>query len=559
MTDRLHQLIRERLSDSATYAEGGPVEVRETHISVVFLTPTHAYKLLKPVKFDFLDFSTREARYDECWSEVRLNRRLAPGVYLDVVSVTRSVHGFALGGDGERVDSLIKMQRLPDDATLEAKILEASVPDAASVRDTLADLDRVLDVLQPFFETAETGPAIDDGGRVATIRRNLVENLDVLDRQPATAADAAVLKSMQLQFLATQQPLFDRRVAEGWVRDVHGDLRAEHVYFPDLPESEVGGRRSEVGDQRSEIGDRGSSSVRPLTSDLRPLIIDCIAFNNRFRHVDLLDEICFLATDLKRLGRNDLAGELIDRYRRRMNDPAPDALAAFFQSYRFSVRAKVACLRAGNSAKSVRNNKSQGDAAELLRRAIDVLRPFHRPSLVVFCGVSGSGKSTIAREVAKEIGGVHLASDVVRKELHGVDAADHSSAPELYSREATADTYQTLRQRAADWLDRGATVLLDATFRRADDRAAVRELARDRNVPFLLVHCQCSPESAEQRIQHRRRTGRDPSDADLAVLQQQLREFEPPDEVPPHERLDLSTEQSVAESCRHIVSRLPVV
>jgi uncharacterized protein len=536
MNDESHQLVRERLSDAAAYAEGGPVEVRETHISVVFLTPTHAWKLLKPVKFDFLDFSTREARYAECWNEVRLNRRLAGDVYLDVVPVTTNNGDFALGGGGTPVEWVIKMRRLPDDATLEGKIRTG----AASA----ADLDRVLGVLQPFFESAETGPAIEEGGRVAVVHRNLVENLDVLDRHaegwpglersetPATAADVAVLKSMQLQFLATQRPLFDRRVAGGWVRDVHGDLRAEHVY---------------------------------LTDPVR--IVDCVAFNNRFRHVDLLDEICFLATDLKRLGRDDLAAEIIDRYRQRMNDPAPDALAGFFQSYRFAVRAKVACLRAENSGKSTelrdfqnpRVLSSQGDAAALLGQAVEVLRPFHRPCVVAFSGVSGCGKSTIARELAAEIGGVHLASDVVRKELHGIDAADHSSAPELYSRETTADTYQSLRERAANWLDRGATVLLDATYRRADDRAAVRELARNRHVPFLLVSCQCSPEAAERRIQHRRQTGRDPSDADLAVLHRQRQEFEPPQEVPANERLDLSTEQPVGESCRQIVSRVPVV
>jgi uncharacterized protein len=511
----LHQLVRKRLSDVAIYPEGGPVEVRETHISVVFLTAEHAWKLLKPVRFDFLDFSTREARYAECWNEVRLNRRLAGDVYLDVVPVTRAGADFALGGNDPPVDWLIKMRRLPDEATLEAKIRAGTA--------TTADLDHTLDVLQPFFERARTGPDIDDSGRVEVMRRNLVENLDELDRQPAFQTDAAVLRSMQLQFLATQQPLFDRRVAGGWVRDVHGDLRAEHVYLTD-----------------------------PV------VIVDCIAFNHRFRHVDLLDEVCFLATDLQRLGRDDLAAEVVDRYRRRMNDPAPDALAAFFKSYRFAVRAKVACLRAAGRGTVVRNDKSVQEAAELLKAAMEAMKENHRPCLIVFCGVSGSGKSTIARRLAAEIGGLHLSSDVVRKELHGIPPDDHTSAAELYSRAATAKTYEVLSAMAGEWLDRGATVLLDATYRRAEDRDAVRDVARGRNVPFLLVHCRCSPESAAERIRRRQREGRDPSDADVAVLTGQLEQFDPPAEIPADELVELFTERPVEESCRLIVTGLPV-
>ncbi|MFQ5734270.1 MAG: AAA family ATPase [Planctomycetaceae bacterium] len=526
MNDPLHQRVREHLARPGSYPEGGPVEVVETHISVVFLTPAHAWKLLKPVKFDFLDFSTPQARREECRNEVRLNGRLAADVYLDVVPVTQTTDGLSLGGSGTPVDWVVKMRRLPADATLRAKIESGAA--------TAEDIEHLLDLLHPFFENAARGPDIDRSGAPPVIRRILVENLDALDGgvisgpgsskiRATHTAEVAALRSVQLQFLATHAALFQQRVDEGWVRDGHGDLRAEHVYFTDPP-----------------------------------VIIDCVAFNDALRHADLLDEICFLATDLQRLGRDDLSAVLIDRYRRRMDDPAPSALSHFFQSYRFSVRAKVACLRAGEEAGPLRD-ASLANARDLLQRAVAVLRPDHVPCLIAFCGVSGSGKSTIARELAGEIGAVRLATDAIRKELHGVAIDDHSAAKPLYSKRADQRTYDALRDRARAWLSHGCTVLLDATFRRRVDRESVRRMAEESGTPFLLVECRVSEELAAARIRARNAETGDASDADVNVLRNQLAGFEPPAEVPASRRVAVSASEAASRNCGLIVSRLPVV
>lgn len=514
-----HEAVRRRLSEPDCYPDDGPVEVRETHISVVFLTAGFAWKLLKPVKFDFLDFSTVEARHEECRNELRWNRRLAPDVYLDAVPVTASASQLSLGGEGRVVDWLIKMRRLPDDATLESHIRNGTAGEQ--------QLQTVLDVLVPFFESAERGPEINDGGDVAVIRRNLVENYPAIDGDAAGDSEFAPLveqlRSLQLQFLATHEDLFKRRVRDGWIRDGHGDLRAEHVYL-----------------------------TKP------PAIVDCIAFNNRFRHSDLLDEVCFLATDLERLGRADLSDRLIALYRERMHDDAPKSLAGFFKSYRYAVRAKVACLTAAGLDQTEQQDLL-ARAGELLQRAVDVMTPFHQACLLVFCGVSGSGKSTIARMLCEAIGAKHLASDVIRKELYGIAEDDHTADASMYSKEANQRTYATLFERAAGELQRGVSAVLDATFLRRSDRDTARQIAADVKIPYFLVDVRVSEADAEQRIRHRQADGTDPSDAGVEVLRQQSRAYEPPDDVPDSERIVIDSARSPEENCRQIVRRLSVV
>ena len=507
------------LSDARHYPEGGPVEIRETHISLVFLTAGYAYKLLKPVDFGFLDFSTPEARYIDCWNEIRLNRRLADDVYLDVVPMTEQSGQLRFGGTGWPIDWVVKMRRLPDDATLAARINTG--------RAGTNDLDRLLAVLAPFFRRAPRGPRINADAEPPVIRGNALENLGVL-RKSALAKHldlmtADRLRSELLQFLATRGSLFDERIRDGWICEGHGDLRAEHVYMTD-----------------------------PL------VVVDCIEFNNRFRHNDMLDEICFLATDLERLGREDLAAGLIEIYRERLSDPAPAELVGFFKSYRESVRGKVACLLAaeqtGDEAASAWKR-----AAGHLDAAVGHPAPFHRPLLIVCCGMSGSGKSTIAENLAETIGATPLSSDRMRKELYGLKPTERPANPEqVYSRQASEKTYRELLNRAGEVLSKGVSVILDATFQRRPNRDAVRQTADDSDLPVLFVECRCPIDVAARRIADRRHRPETVSDADVRVLQEQQTTFDPLDELPPDQHLILNTQQPVAESIRQIVDRLSV-
>jgi aminoglycoside phosphotransferase family enzyme/predicted kinase len=514
------------LTDERSYGERGPIQRRETHVSNVFLTGQHAYKLLKPVDFGFLDFTTREARYQTCWNEVRLNRRLAPDVYLGVVPLTISDGRLRLGGTGTPVDWLVKMRRLPDDSTLEARV-------GAGTAGT-GDVDRILEVLIPFLRRAATGPGISEAGTPASIRQNVLENLEVISRETGagdlSAAQSERLRSAQLQFLSLDGELFEKRASGGWVRDGHGDLKAEHFYL--------------------------NSGDRDLMTDVA--VVDCIAFNDRLRHVDTLDEICFLATDLERLGRSDLSEYLLREYRSQLGDPAPDRLAAFYKSYRTSVRAKVACLRSREQSGDERG-QSLSEAAKHLQAAVDVSAKFHRPLLVVFCGVSGSGKSTIAARLQEELGSRRFASDVVRKRLHGLDPLDRSNNSELYSHEATRRTYAELRRLALESLHESTTAILDATFLKSDDRNAVRELARETGTGLLFVECRCPLEVAEARIVERARRNDDPSDAGLAILRSQAKNWKSIGLAEPSDVLVVDTRDEIDRLVSQIVTRLRVL
>lgn len=507
------------LSDADAYPDKGAVERRETHISDVFLNPQHAYKLLKPVKFDFLDFSTREARYEECWNEVRLNRRLAADVYLGVVPVTETGGSLQLGGAGRPVDWLVKMRRLPDEATLYASV-EASSANRSQI-------DRVLSVLIPFFETAPTGPEIAASGSPSAIRKNTIENLDEI-RQHAEAGRldrpaALRLRSAQLQLITFSHSLFERRVAEGWIRDGHGDLKAEHFY---------------------------------LVDDVK--VVDCIAFNDRYRYVDTLDEICFLCTDLERFGRPDLSQYALAQYCRAMRDAAPAALAAFYTSYRYSVRAKVSCLRAQEQT-GEEQSRTFEEAGRYVASAVQKLDAHHRPLLIVFCGMTGSGKSTVAKQLAQRIGAQLVASDVVRKRLFGMEPLERSADSAIYSSEANFKTYAELQRLARESLEASITVILDATFIRRRDRAAVCELAGELDVPMQLVECRCPVETAEARITKRQTRADDASDAGLDVLRLHAKNFEAVTSAEAAAVITLDTREPLSDLVAQIVTRLAVL
>ncbi len=459
------------------------VTLEQTHISYVFLAGDHVYKVKKPVKLSFLDFSTRELRRHFCHEEVRLNRRLAGDVYFGVVAVCEEHGTFRLGpeNDAAAVDYAVHMRRLPEERLLNQLL------DRNAVSPEMIDL--IARRLADFHRAADAGPEVTANGDVGAIRWVLEDNFAnarAFRERTILAREDDHIQAFVNRFLAREQALFRRRQAEHRIRDCHGDLHADHLCFVD-----------------------------------GVVIFDCIEFNPRFRFCDVASDLAFLTMDLDYHGHPELAAHLINQYTAYAGDMDLRQLMPFYKCYRAYVRGKV------DSLKSVEPEVSDADREAARASAQRHFALAYRYSwadtrcLVIIAGLSGTGKSSLAAALAARTGFAHINSDVVRKSLPGVPPG------ELYSGETSARTYRTMFEQARAALAAGRGAIVDATFQRRCDRDAAHTLARTLDVPWLLVESRCSDAVVLARLDARAAEGRSVSDADRRVYEEQKRRYEP--------------------------------
>jgi aminoglycoside phosphotransferase family enzyme/predicted kinase len=491
------------------------VEVRETHISWVFLAGEFAYKLKKPLVLDFVDYGTPERRRAMCEEEVRLNRRLAPDIYLGVRGVAITEVGVELTGadDARAVEFVVEMRRYDERRTL-AAWLERGELNRDQIRAAGAVLARFHDEARRV-EGAEA-PVLAVERR---FERNLHELLACIE-QRGEIGRVQALERFAHAFITGHARTLESRAARGRVREGHGDLRAEHV-----------------------IVDGGVE------------VVDCVEFDRGLRELDVADDLAFLVFDLAALGGDRFCEVLVEAYRDGGGDPGDDRLIAFYAAYRALVRAKVALVRASQlPAGSAAYGRGSAHARDLVMLAERFAWRARLPLLICVCGVPASGKSYLAGALAEASGLPHVSSDVTRKRLAGLPSIQRAPA-ETYSAEWNARTYAELARRAKGALAASGGAIVDATFRHAEGRRAFCSTL-DAPPPLLFVECQAPRAVLAERAARREHDARRISDADTAVVLRERESWEPLDEVPASAHLVLRTDRRIEESVGDVLALL---
>lgn len=484
------------------------IEILETHISWVVLTGRYAYKIKKPVNLGFLDFTTLEKRRDCCREELRLNRRLAPGIYLDVVGITGSPEEPRIGGEGEIIEYAVKMAQFEQDQ-LASRLLDSG-------RLTPRHIEQLAGKIAVFHQQAAVAAAGSRFGSPQTVKAQAMQNFDQIAALPGAAEDSAALRALRSwteREAAVRDAGFRRRQSESRVRECHGDLHLGNIAL-------VGGE------------------ITPF---------DCIEFSAELRWNDVASEAAFLAMDLIDRHRPDFAFLFLSGYLEITGDYDAMTVLRFYLVYRAMVRAKVHCLRAHQpKIGEAERKRLLGAFRDYLNLATQFTLP-PRPSLIIMRGLSGSGKSTTSHALLQTLGAIRIRSDVERKRLHGMAALERPARgleTGVYATGATQRVYRHLAQRAQEIIAAGYTVILDAAFLRRWQRSLMQSLARGLDVPFIIASLQAPESVLRERILRRGGEGHDASDADLAVLAHQLATQDPLADDEPGSAVILDAAQS---------------
>lgn len=465
--------------------------VHETHISWVLLTGDYAYKVKKPMDFGFLDFSTLERRKHFCEEEVRLNQRLAPDLYLDVISITGSTEKPELGGSGEPIEYAIRMCQFDQDQML------GSLHDRGEL--TPEHIDDLAEQLANFHARIPRVPDDLELGTAASVKAPVVQNFEqirpLLD-DPGLEMQLEHLEAWALSTFDRLQFLIAERHAQGHVRECHGDLHLANITL-----------------YKGQV-----------------TIFDCIEFNDAFRWIDTCNDLAFLLMDLEDRGLYIYANRLLNRYLEISGDYGALPLLDFYKAYRATIRAKIALFTRGNEGLSATERDQLTERYRKYARLAESYEAIPNHYLLAATGCSGSGKSVVSQELSQSLGLIRIRSDIERKRLFNLPPTgvpSRSTGKDIYTPQATAETYQRLAALAQQILAAGYPVIIDSAALKQAERGTLLEIAANACVPGLLLACEAPEQVLRERVRERHQAGTDPSEADEAVLEMQLAKREP--------------------------------
>ena len=513
----LPPFVKALLNPEAYYEPQQEIELKQTQMSFVFLADDLVYKVKKSVNLGYLDYTTLDKRYHFCRRELELNRRLCPDVYLDVVPITDDDGRISFGGSGEVIEYAVKMCRLPQERMMDALLAQDKV--------TPEMLNGLAKRLAKWHKEAETNEQISSFGGLEVVLLNNDENFDQAEKFIGKAIPASrytMLEDFTKDFVERHSALFEKRVKEGRIRDLHGDLHAAHICFND-----------------------------------GICIYDCNEFNDRFRYGDIASEVAFLAMDLDHYGRADLSRRFINSYVEKSGDEELKQLLTFYKSYRAFVRGKVACFKLDDPYIADEEKwKTLTEATGYFQLSQSYAR--QKPTLFITAGLVGCGKTSFSLALAGRLGLVIVSSDVTRKRLAGIPLAEHryeNFNSGIYSPEFGLKTYDAMFKEAGTILAEGYSVILDASFIKKDMRREAVELAERTSADFLAIECALDEAEVKERLEHRLREA-SPSDGHWGIYPRQKNEFEPLLDIAPANYVIIDTSESIETNIETVIDRV---
>ncbi|MDO8578466.1 MAG: AAA family ATPase [Dehalococcoidales bacterium] len=517
MTPRLPKLVQTLLDTKIYPDKPERVELMQTQMSFVFLTGDYVYKIKKPVTLGYLDYRTLGKRHFYCQREVELNQRLCPEIYLGVVPIVRTEKNIALGGKGKIIEYAVKMCQLPREKMLSVLLANDKVSPEM--------LARVAQKLADFHKKAETNYTISTFGSFITVRVNADENFRQTEKYIGLTISPEKYRRINdhtSRFIERNTMLFQKRIAGGKIRDCHGDLHAAHIC---------------------------------VTNGI--CIYDCIEFNDRFRYCDVASEVAFLAMDLDHYGRADLSRSFVDAYVTSSHDNGLMPLLSFYKCYRAYVRGKAESFKLDDRyIDETEKRQIMEVAASYFDLAGFYIRP--KPVLFITVGLMGTGKTVLAQALAKRLRLIIISSDVTRKRLADIPPTEHRFAKfgaGIYSEEFSRLTYDTMFAEARRYLSEGSSVILDASFIKAEERQKAQNMAQETNADYFVLECSLDEDQIRQRLTRRLVEGT-VSDGRWEIFESQKKSFDPVVEIPTKNHVIMDASKPVSENIKQVLGTI---
>jgi len=481
----------------------------QTHISWILLTGPYAYKIKKPLNLEFLDFSTLEKRHFFCLEELRLNRRLAEQMYLEVVPITGNPDNPRLKGTGPVMEYAVKMIEFPQEAQLDRILKKGDLHPT--------HIDALAKKLMDFHHKTKRAGEDSPFGSPERIAQPLQENFKTLFSHFSESQEMKRLQQIQ-EWVNKQHekltPFFMERKRSGFIRECHGDM---HLGNMALINNQI-------------------------------VIFDCIEFNENLRWIDIMSELAFLTMDLEDRGYLHFAHRFLNAYIELNGDYQGLRLLRYFQVYRALVRAKVACIRLSQRGLTVKGKKNIEKELETYLGLADRFIKPTKTWVGITHGLSGSGKTTLTQSLIEATGAVRIRTDVERKRLFGFSSGDRTLSQMntgIYSPQATLAVYQKLAEMAQTVVQTGFPVIIDGTFLKRYQRTTLHDITQQLGIPFIILNFTTSKETLRKRVIEREQEGRDASEANLDILKNQIESLDPLQESESCYTIDIKTDQTI--------------